>query len=502
MAVTVIMLLALLLSACSSKSGNGSGESSTSSPSESKGQTASGTNNEKPYELTMAYIVFGGNVSDAELVSQELSKLTKEKINVTVKLLPINVAAYTQQVNLMLTSNEKLDIVELFPPLNYPGLASKESLLPLDELLDKYGQGVKDALGEDFLKASKINGKTYGVVNMRPFAQNYGVTMRKDLVDKYNIDLTKITTWTDLEPIFQMIKEKEPGMYPLVKPGPFGIVDAIMFSKFDYMGGNGIGGLITANNDNKLVNVFSTQEYVDTAAMVRKWFDAGYMQKDIATTQETSNSLFRAGKAFSMITNLIENPTKSTQDAGIPMVNVVLTDPITNVLDVTVFMDAIAKNSNNPEKAMQFLNLLYTDKEVQNLLKFGIEGKHYVKQGDFIAKPDGNDVAYTGPQVSGNGYLEYLWEGNDPQFYENSKKLEEASHKSKGLGFMFDESPVKSEAAAISNVLNQYASALNVGALDPAKALPEFIAKLNDAGAEKVIAEKQKQFDAFLQANP
>lgn len=500
-ALAMMTSLSLMLGACSKSNSNAEVSSEGASPSGS--QAASNAKPEETYELTMSYILFGGSASDADLVAKEVSKITKEKINTTVKLLPISVAAYTQQVNLMLTGNEKLDIVGLFPPMNYPGLVSKESLIPMDELLEKYGQGIKEAMGSEILKASQINGQTYAIASSRPYSQNYGITMRKDLVEKYQFDLTKIKTWTDLEPIFQTIKDKEPGVYPLVKPGPFGIVDAIMFSKFDYLGGNGIGGLVSANNDNQLVDLYGTKDYSDTAAMVRKWYQAGYMQKDIATSQDTGGSLLKAGKAFSMITNLTDDTGPNQREAGQPMVNVILTEPITNVLDVTVFMDGIAKNSKNPEKAMQFLNLMYTDKDVQNMMKFGIEGKHYVKKGDFIAKPEGvQDVGYMGPPYSGNAYLESQWEGSDPQLLEKSKKRDESSYKSKGLGFMFDESAVKSESAAVTNVINQYGPALNVGAIDPEKALPEMLAKLKDAGADKVITEKQNQFDAFQQANP
>ena len=41
---------------------------------------------------------------------------------------------------------------------------------------------------------------------------------------------------------------------------------------------------------------------------------------------------------------------------------------------------------------------------------------------------------------------------------------------------------------------------IDFGTIDPAKKLPEFIEKLKAAGIEKVIAEKQKQLDAWAAA--
>ena len=44
-------------------------------------------------------------------------------------------------------------------------------------------------------------------------------------------------------------------------------------------------------------------------------------------------------------------------------------------------MIAVSSNSKNKEKSVEFLNLLNTDKELRNLLNYGIEGTHYNKMG-------------------------------------------------------------------------------------------------------------------------
>jgi putative aldouronate transport system substrate-binding protein len=56
--------------------------------------------------------------------------------------------------------------------------------------------------------------------------------------------------------------------------------------------------------------------------------------------------------------------------------------------------------------------------------------------------------------------------------------------------------PVKTELAAATNVINQYKVGLESGTLDPALTA-EFNAKLKTAGLDKIIAEKQKQIDAW-----
>ena len=62
---------------------------------------------------------------------------------------------------------------------------------------------------------------------------------------------------------------------------------------------------------------------------------------------------------------------------------------------------------------------------------------------------------------------------------------------------MFDNSNVATQVAAVANVDAKYAKGLQGGALDPEEYLPQFIEELKAAGIDDIIAEKQKQFDAW-----
>ena len=72
---------------------------------------------------------------------------------------------------------------------------------------------------------------------------------------------------------------------------------------------------------------------------------------------------------------------------------------------------------------------------------------------------------------------------------------------SPAFGFVFDSSSVKTEVSAVGNVITQYFNALTNGELDPDIYIDEFNAKLKDAGVETIIAEKQKQLDAWKANN-
>jgi putative aldouronate transport system substrate-binding protein len=76
-----------------------------------------------------------------------------------------------------------------------------------------------------------------------------------------------------------------------------------------------------------------------------------------------------------------------------------------------------------------------------------------------------------------------------------------AAEVSPAMGFSFDQDPVRTEVAAVQNVVSQYRKSLENGASDPAVVLGEYQAKLKAAGLEKIIAEKQRQLDIWVAIN-
>ena len=65
------------------------------------------------------------------------------------------------------------------------------------------------------------------------------------------------------------------------------------------------------------------------------------------------------------------------------------------------------------------------------------------------------------------------------------------------MGFTFDNSKVKTEYTAVTNVIEQYVYGLVCGSVDPTTEIPVFLERLADAGMGAIIAEKQAQLDAW-----
>lgn len=502
--VSVLMALVLLLAACSSNSNNnnkGTNAPANASGNEQSGQEGISTDEatKDPYEIILAMPIFGAVPKDIEAVQDEISKISKAKINATVKILPISIGAWSQQMNLMMSSGEKLDLAFTFGQ-GYSTQKANGQIIAISDLIEKYGQGIKQAVGTDYLNSAQIDGKLYGIPTLHNYGAKSGIVMRKDLVEKYNIDVASIKTIDDLDAVFKTIHDNEPNIAPLASA-----LGGAVEQYLDYdMLGDRIGTLPDFDNNLQVVDYFETQEYADLVNKMRSWFKAGYINKDAATSQLSEPDIIKANKAFSYIARLSPGSLElGERQAGVELVSAELQDQaFSTTSDVLVSLWTIAQNSKNPERTMMFLNLMYTDKDIANLLLWGIEGKHYVKVSDnVIDYPTGvnsQNVGYsTQAWLMGNPFLTYTMKTDDPDVWNKVQEFNKEVIPSKALGFTFNTEPVKNEITAINNVLQQYRKILETGTIDPENKLSEFISKLKAAGMDKVISEKQKQLEAW-----
>ncbi|THF84128.1 ABC transporter substrate-binding protein [Cohnella fermenti] len=447
-----------------------------------------------------------GNVpKDLGLVKDEINRYLKDKIQATLDIIPINLGGWWDKTGLMFASNEQIDLMFTAGWMRYGDEVAKGRFLPLEDLLDEYGQGIKSILNPSILEAGKIDNHIYGIVTNKEFASSKGLVLRKDLLDKYNIDLGGIRKLSDLTEVFAVIKANEPDVAPLQAKSDRSPFIFMMQNGFFDMLGEGPGALEREGDSTTVVNMIGTPVYREYAELMYEWNRAGYFNADATTSRDSEYEAVKAGEAFSYAESLKPGfDLQASRDTGVRMEMVELTKPYTTTADTTSAMFGITENSKHPEKAMMLLNLLYTDPYLLNLLNWGIEGKHYVKVADgIIAYPDGVDAKTVGyninePWMFGNQLNSYLWSNEDPQLWEKYREFNEQADKSKALGFVFNPERVKKEIAACTAVDDKYGAAINTGALDPDVVIPLYLSELKAAGADRVIAEKQRQLDEWL----
>lgn len=464
--------------------------------------------------LTVVFPLLRDLPMDMEMVQKEINKITKEKININVKLIGISNINYDKQCRLMLASQKKIDLILTgsIGTIGYSRQVAHGQLLNMNELIKKNGAEIEDALGE-FLDAGRINGKIYGIPTLRDEAASPGFAIRKDIVDKYKIDLSKIRNLADIEPILKLLKEKEPGMAPFF-PGQesiSGIDFAMRIPNGDPLASDYFfsGVLLDASKEKlDVVDYYETAEYESLVKLIRKWNKEGYLLPNIIMNDDPAYTLVRAGKISSFLQTTkpgIEG--QISRQCARDMIVVPLDTVVSNTSTVTGFMWGITSYSKLPEESMKFLNLLYSDKDLVNLLDWGIEGRHYVKQADgSIDYPPTINASNTGYGMDegfifGNQMLSYVWKGDPIDLWTQMDTFNKTSIKSKALGFFFDTTPVETEFTACTSIWQEYQKALGVGAVDPEKVLPVFISRLEAAGVDRIVAEKQRQLNVWAAQN-
>ena len=449
-------------------------DSSGESTAQSGSQEDQENTDEEIVELTMAYLVFSNPPSDMQLVADEINKISEPEIGVRINIQAINAGDYATQVNLMFNSGESLDIVQALTT-NFSSWYSNGSLVSFSDELEQYGQGIKEAVGEAYLKAGQVNGEQYGITTNRDLATGYGFNIRTDLLEKYEIDPAQIKSLDDMEAALAKIHENEPSLVPLTinveKANLFNNMKAGVDPLGDYM-----GVLMDMSSDElKVENLFETERYKEFVTRMYDWHDKGYIQSDAATSSEVGPALMQSGGTFAI--SATTKPGLATQvsnQTGYPITMVEVFPADTCTTTVQTLQYAIAHNCERVDKAVQFLNLLYTNSDVANLLAWGIEGKHYQVQEDgHIDFPDGVDATNSGYNLNqgwlvGNQFLTYVWTGDDLDIWDQLKSFNE-----------------------------QYRCSLESGAMEPEATLKQFNDALYSAGLQTVIDEKQKQLNEW-----
>ena len=473
----------------------------------SKDSAKNNGNGDEPYTVTM--VLNGSTQPDEERIEQKINEILEPELNANLDIVVLPWASASQQLQLMLSGDEKIDVFYT-QATNAVQYMNAGQIVDMSELIDKYGTNIKQIYGEDIAKINQIEGFVYGVPNQIERGSIPAIFMRKDLVEKYNIDTTQIKEPKDLESVFETVKAGEPDMTMLYSINDGDTPVTRLFRGDNLSDNNYLGVLMDQTNSTKLENFFATDWFKDTTTMLHNWYQKGYISQDAGTNTENWRTVCKAGNLFSLFFSYHPGtPVEFESSTGydfeiVPFYN----EPIINSSSYNGVTFSIAQNSENPEKTMEVLDYIYGSSEIMNLLNWGEQDKDYVIEdadNGIINFPEGITSDNAGYNLNlgwelPNQFIAYKWTGSDPQLWEKMEEFNGSAKSSKAVGFLFDSSNYSSEIAALSNIVKQYSGALYSGSGDPDELIPELLEALDDAGINEVIQAKQEQLDAFLAA--
>ena len=392
---------------------------------------------------------------------------------------------------------EQTDFISMLPVSEMlSDMVREEMLLPMEELLESDGQGILESAGS-LLEVGRLNGHQYMIPQLKDaYTMGTGLEFNAALVRKYDFDITKIRTIEDLEPMLEVIREKEPDVIPLTSYQSIGFTT--LLGGFDSLGDT-LGVLdLSESNELTVVDWYETDRFAELAGLMHDWYRKGYIDKDAVVAQTAGNMLVHSGGAFCTISTYMPTQDQGTDpDNPTGIVEVQLSDQpqLLNSYYAGLEGVGISSSCQYPEEAMQFLNLLFTDAYLTNLLEYGVEGENYTLTEEGLADTGGNYFLLYGQPLDQR--LRYISTENGKEYTDKCRAYLEKDVESPALGFVYDDSSVTEETALCRAAVDQYFRVIDCGCVDPETEIPKFVSALKEAGIDRILEEKQRQLDLW-----
>lgn len=517
--LAIVLTFAMVLSACGGNN-NGGNDAKSESPAPASSAAASGEPSSSAVaddggldtskEVNLKMIFVGPKPVDYDLVFTEINKKLKEKINATLEGEFLDWSDWAQKYPLKLAANENFDLIYSANWAGYNDQALKGGFLELTEdLLAKYMPMTWEAMPKVSWDQAKVNGKLYMVPQNSGESVEKLILYREDLRKKYN--LPAIDSPESYANYLKTVAKNEKGIVPftpetgdwkyhnldrvlLKQQNEWNMFDLDMPFAFKLKDPKG-----------QVFNVYETQEFKDLANYYKDLADNNAWSKNALNSKNDHQQDFKQGKTASITHNngtlgslmALMRQENSPYEVALADINV---GKAKSVAISTQNGTSIHATSKNVERSLMLIDLMQNDKEMHDLMMYGIEGVHYNKVGD-----DKYEATDKNPNFTGFSN----WNFNSPLNRDNIAFPQEASDLAKGWEsnvyhypletFVFDNSNVKTEIANVGNVMLRYAIPLEYGvAKDVDAALAELNQQLKAAGVDKIQQELQSQIDAFL----
>lgn len=424
-------------------------------------------------------------------VMEEVNKLLLEKINVTLEFDGAKQSELTQKADLAMSAGEVYDIMWVSDWCNdYATMVRKEALLPLEDLLAEYGQGITATVDAKYLEMCEINGTLYAIPCLQIMTEQQCVMIQKKYADEYGLTIRQIDDISELDDFFSWVAEAYPDMIPY----NISVGDLALTADYESLGG---GCYIEKDNP---TNVVWDVKYKFHNELSYERLQKGFWESDIATQLDNSDKISANLYVSYQYRNKPGIEAELEERHGCEWVKIEVGESYLGSTVARATALAIPYTSENPEAAMKLLNLIFTDAEVYNLLMYGIEGKHYNKVDENRVEliDDSGWKNTTRLWVMGNTFNAWLYGNQEDGIHELTQAMNDSATPSPVAGFSFDTSSVAAEIAQVNAVNTEFSNFYFYE--DHDERYQEWKKKMISAGIGTIVAECQRQLDEWRAA--
>ena len=458
------------------------------------------------YEVYLQYTSMVTDKSGIEDVEKAINDISIPAINVKLNIVPVFIGNLAADTAYAIASNEKIDIVNVGLTNNISSMVSEGLLLPLDELLEERGQDILK-VNADVADAQKINGVTYAISQYPYAASCVGFSYNKTMAEDYGIEMSDGMTLDDFASIGEVLKEQ--GVYLT----SVGLSSELAYQFFYPMESFGeacdYGAILNPAENTEIIDLYDSEELRTFYKTVRKWYELGYLPENQMLDESEINNLYAQEKLFCLPTNIDPDQMRNisgSQDFEVGLVKT--SNPIVTTSHADEFMLGIASSCQNPEAAMDFINLIYSDPDVANLLNYGVEGLDYVPVDgtENVITKEGTENADSSRY--GSGFVRFgnplsikIMSPLTDDYYDELLEWKASADISKCFGYIFDSTDFSVQAINIAKILDEYLPILNVGlAPDVDAQIDAMVEELKTAGIDEIIAANNEKLQEYIQS--
>lgn len=545
--LAMIMVLSIVLAGCSKTAETPAADETpaTTEPAETTDNTETPEAPEETAEpaleqKTIQLMITGaGKQANSDKVWAAFNEQLQQYVpNTTVEFIDVPFEEYSEKFSQVLASGEGVDLAWTGWLINKPQNIADGNLMPLDDLLAEYGQGIVDILGEEVVEIHRnaADGKLYylpswqGLVGDRrgwlvvtEIAELAGDTWIEDTEAALNKWRNNYSEGTEA---FQAVLDQATKYLAAAKEAGklgAGINTGRVFGWSMYNGTRsnpGVGGseigIPFEDNTFTVIDGVASEHYKLYAKTMADWYKEGYIRSDIMSVDTSTLTMPKNGEitdttyVFSCDPYLTEaDQDAATADAGMDMTYLPVEENASLILGGDTSY-AIPYCADEPERAMMVLNAIYSQPDLYNTLIYGIEGEDYTKNADGTittsyvgASPTADDSYGIQRWIIGSCKNALINNGTDPNYYADLEALEETARVNPFLNFTFDRTNVEGICASILNVYYEYGPQLDNGVAGDnwEELYNNYMAARKDAGIEELVTEFQNQLNAYIEAN-
>lgn len=443
-----------------------------------------------------------GDMSQQEAVEKAVNEITIKKIGLSVSFHFIENAAWSNKLNVMTSSGASYDILSL-QGSEFINAAMKNAFADLSDSIDKYGKNIKEKSMGFAWDAVNIKGKILGIPSQTFYVPYTSYAFKKDLVEKYKFDYKNANTLESLEPFLKSIKENEPDKIGMVATSKGGLAlpktEKYSMTNLDF---------VYYNNETDEFEVkYFTDEVMDDYRTISEYYKKGYIASDAISKTETTSEI-KSGR-YAVVSGR-RDPEKSTNLYGFDCVESEPTYGVISTTNVINAVNVVSNQSKNVDRAVQLLNLIWSDSYLSNIMAYGIENKDFtVVKGDIHNYKDLDEISIdtnTGNDVKWSiwhNWIGPLWDQWDSPWNSRAslnemEKINSEAKVSPILGFMIDTNSIRTEVAQLTTITADADQVLRTGSMpDYDKYMDELKGKFDKAGIKTVLEEIEKQYNTW-----